>query len=279
MNRLSPLFVIMLVVPVAGGCTRWNVTEVEKKPWKLPAPRMSPSTVVLELAFVRLNPERPQETTELWREFDEQILPTELRRRLNTNGMRCGMVGSNLPPNLQRLLDNPTEALDVATQDPEKLADDVTSRQYRLQSREGVRTPIAASSNIEKLHVFVNEDGALRGETYQLAQCMFSVRTYPQGDGRVQLEVVPEIEHGQPVNRRVGQEGIWRLEFSRDRKIFDALRLEVVLSPGDVLAISATPEPLGLGQSFFVKGPQQTTMLLIRLAQTQKDELFEDPGL
>jgi hypothetical protein len=273
MNRRSLL--MMVGFASIAGCARWDFGGGEQNLLRLPTPRMSPNTVVLELTFARYNPEQSQDIGELWQEADEQVLPSDLRHRLNVNGIRCGVIGSQLPPIVQRLLDQPSDAMDPTTTNPEQLADDVTRRQHRLQSREGVRTPIAASNNVDKLDVLINEDGICRGETFKQAQCMLAVRTTPHGDGRAQLEVTPEIEHGQPRNRPVGQEGFWKFDFSRDRKTFDSLRMNVVLSPGQVLVISSNMQQVGLGHSFFDKGPQQSTMLLIRLAQTQKDELFE----
>ena len=48
--------------------------------------------------------------------------------------------------------------------------------------------------------------------------------------------------------------------------------------PGQTLILSCTPESKGLGQNFFVDtshGDPQQKLLLIRLAQTQRDDLFE----
>jgi hypothetical protein len=228
----------------------------------------------LEVAFVHIDPQLLLDGGPFWKEIDEQAVDTAVRRQLNENGLRGGVVGAQLPLEIQRLLDE-QKAPDITTADVERLADDVTMRQHRLQSRQGVRSPIVAGPVVETLHVFVNENGAVRGETFQQGQCIFALRSFPQGDGRVRLQVTPEIEHGQPRNRRVGQEGAWRLDFSRDRKSYESLCADVLLAPGQSLVMSCAAEPVGLGRSFFATQSQQYTVLLIRLAQTQKDDLFD----
>jgi hypothetical protein len=274
-RRLPALLACLLLG--GSGCASWHVPAVEKTGWSFPAQRMSSDTVVLEIAFVRVPPELAGEAEALWKEVDEQAIDTQLRRRLNGNGLRCGIVGSQLPATLQRLFDQ-QRPLDLTSSDPDAVAQDAM-RQHRLQSREGERSTVAAGPVRDDLHLFLNDDGSVRGETFSKAQCMFALRTFPKGDGRVRLEITPEIEHGEPRNRRVGQDGLWRLDFGRDRRSFETLRTEALLSPGRTLLITCTTEPVFLGTSFFARGPQDYNLLLVRLAQTQKDDLFDSASV
>jgi hypothetical protein len=53
--------------------------------------------------------------------------------------------------------------------------------------------------------------------------------------------------------------------------------MEPILSPGEILIVSGTPDVKGLGQHFFASpnaDEKSQTMLLVRLAQTQLDDLF-----
>ncbi|MBM4000749.1 MAG: hypothetical protein FJ297_14630 [Planctomycetes bacterium] len=256
-----------------GGCAKWSVEPTENKPWQWPAPRMSADTVVLEVAFLRATHEVRADVERLWSEVDEQAIDADLRRRLYVNGLRCGVVSSQLPSVVHDLLSR--QAGTVDSPDLEKQDHDLTSRQYRLQSREGHRTTIATGDNADLLNVFVSDSGAVRGETFARAQCVFGLRSFALGDGRARIELVPEIEHGEPRNRRVGSEGVWRLEFGRDRKSYDALRIDATLAPGQTFLISGLPDPIGLGGAFFAKQNQESSLLVIRVAQTQKDALFE----
>ena len=58
---------------------------------------MTPDTVVLEVAFVHLDDNASSAGAELWDEVDEQHLPIDLRRRLQANGLRTGLVEARCP--------------------------------------------------------------------------------------------------------------------------------------------------------------------------------------
>jgi len=63
----------------------------------------------------------------------------------------------------------------------------------------------------------------------------------------------------------------------RDRLPLEQLRIEAVLSPGQWLLLSTTRAAKGLGENFFIQSPSgtlQRTLLLVRVAQTQLDDLF-----
>jgi len=64
---------------------------------------------------------------------------------------------------------------------------------------------------------------------------------------------------------------------SQDRLILDRLRFEAMLSPGQSLLISTTPEIKGLGEHYFsqqASGAVDRRLLLVRFAQTQFDDIF-----
>ena len=52
--------------------------------------KAAPRTIPIEITFVRHLDDDPQLTDELWRLADEQLLPVEVRRRLNANGLGLG---------------------------------------------------------------------------------------------------------------------------------------------------------------------------------------------
>jgi len=236
---------------------------------------MSPDSVVLEIAMVHTTPILREEIGDLWSEIDEQVMSTEMRRDLYNNGLRAGIVSMQLPVGLQKLIDERQKGVDLSTPDFSQLEQQISPRHmpHRVHSRSGVRSPVTAGPIVERLHILLNEDGVTRGETFAQAQCMFGVRSYPKGDGSVRIELVPEIEFGEPRNRRIATEGMWRLDFGRDRKTFDHLRFEVTLEPGQSVLVSCGEDPIGLGRSFFSR-ENETAMLLIRVSQTQIDDLF-----
>ncbi len=107
---------------------------------------------------------------------------------------------------------------------------------------------------------------------------ILAARSFPQGDGTVRLEFMPEVHHGEPRKQWVAGEGTFHLLSGRAREVFQDLLISASLHPGETLLLSCTPDHKGLGQNFFVdvgQGDAQQKLLLIRVAQTQRDELFE----
>ena len=238
---------------------------------------MSPDTVVLEVAFVEIPSdmlEKADHDDELWKVIDEQQLPLELRRQLQDNGFRVGVAGVSLSPLLTELLKRTQSGLQVDG-DPGK----IRSLHKRIQSRSGRRSTIVATNQPRDLVALVHDAGHLRGKTHPQGQCNFELRTYPQGDGRVQLQLVPEIEFGSPQTRYAGdhERGAWLVDSGRQTSSFSHLRIESMLSPGQSLVVGCTPQRKGMGRCFFVddtSGHPVEKLLLIRLAQTQFDDLF-----
>ena len=72
--------------------------------------------------------------------------------------------------------------------------------------------------------------------------------------------------------------GVFQYVASRDQQEYKELRLSATLSPGETLAITSGQIPKGLGKVFFLDDSdagRRQLMLLIRLSQTQWDNLFD----
>jgi hypothetical protein len=260
---------------LAAGCA--SVEAQPESPSELPPARMSPDSVALEIVFVRLPASDEQAYEQIWSAADEQHFPVEARRSLAANGLRAGIVAQNLPDPLRELLDNAPHTQsqrseDVATNDVE-----INRAPRRMQCRNGQRAKILVSKTHGSLPLLVQEQGYVRGHLLDQAQCLLALKPYPQGDGRVKLDITPEVEHGELRTQWVGSEGSLMQRVGRERLVFDRLRLEGKLTPGQVLVISTTREIKGLGEHFFSEtaaGATERTLLLVRVAQTQFDDLF-----
>lgn len=259
----------------ALGCARWTTTPEE--PSKLPPAKMSPDSVVLEIAFVRLPAADKEASDTIWEEADEQHFPPELRRQLAANGLRAGILGQQLPANLRAALDAATPLQEERAEDLETNDTQASRTQRRLQCRAGHRAKIVVSKTYPSLSLLTKESGRIGGSQLSNAQCLFALKPYPLGDGRVRIDVTPEVEHGELRNQWAGQDGTLMQRIGRQRVLLDKLRAEATLSPGQVLLVSTTPDFRGIGEHFFVEqagGTAEITLLLVRVAQTQWDDLF-----
>jgi len=148
----------------------------------------------------------------------------------------------------------------------------------QLQCRPGKESKIPVTPIVEKLHLLRQVEGVVRGQTYDKAQCIVQLTANPSGDGRVRLELTPQIEHGEPRNRPVGQQGLWRIDTARDRVELEDLRMHILLAPGQTAVLTCSEQATGVGGTFFAgegTGPAERLVMLLRVAQTQHDELFE----
>ncbi|MEO8494187.1 MAG: hypothetical protein ABI614_03890 [Planctomycetota bacterium] len=254
-----------------AGCSTWSAATLTE----LPLPRMAHDSVIFEAAFVRVPPE--QQLDELWQEIDEQQLDAAARRNLTSNGIRCGVLGAQLPAKLKELAESSGSNPPV-TNSESLLSDSVTAMYRKLQSRTGERSELIVVPAIaERKVVLFHEEGHVRAETFDQGQALLVVRGYPSGDGTVRVELVPEIRHGDAKHQWAPGNGTFLHDVARKSRAFDQLRLTTVLSPGQTLLVTGTEEAKGLGGLLFSRDSGESSerlILLLRLAQTQYDDLF-----
>ena len=248
---------------------------------------MSPGSVALEIFSVRLTPTEVEQYQQLWEEVDEQSLPVDVRRRLARNGFRVGVLAGQIPTKLAHLLELRDQPVGDTTQHltPKELADPPRVTLRHLQTRMGERNEITTSGIYDQLPVLLSDSGELRGLTYSQAQGVFALKVIAQPDGRVVLDLTPEVQHDQSRQHWVGDQAMFRMETGRPKRSFDDLRITPVLYSGSILMLGCQIDRVGsLGHYFFHEpaGREeklQTKLVLIRLGQTQNDDLVSPPPL
>jgi hypothetical protein len=243
----------------------------------LPRTRLSADAIALDVAFVHLPASDAASYATIWTAADEQLFPASVRQELSANGFRIGVLSQQLPTRLRELLDIDESVLELSGEDANTPEADRRGSKRHLQVRAGRRSEILASKTYPALAALVHEDGRLHGHQLSQAQCQLALKQYPQGDGRVKIELIPEIAHGEPKTQWIGSEGSIMPRVGRERLILDRLRIESRLVPGEWLLLSATEQIRGLGEHFFsqtANGRLERTFLLIRVSQTQLDDLF-----
>ena len=186
-----------------------------------------------------------------------------------------------MPVKLAQLLeleDKPVATGEPGTIQVEDLESTPRVRRRHIQLRAGHRGEIVASGIYAELPVLMCDADGVRGRTYPKAQGKLAVKAFPEPDGRVRLELVPELYYGETRQGYVGPPTALRLEAGKDRHVFDELGIEATLSSGDMLVLGSLPSRRGsLGDHFLTQessGRQERKMLVIRLSQTQHDDLF-----
>lgn len=276
------LFASTVLVTV-GSCTTIP-PDVGKSP--LVRAQMSAGSCVLDILFARFPFGDEEANGSLWDEIDEQQFPCELRRQLASYGFRVGLVGGQMPLQLARMLelkDKPAptgESNQVRLEDMESVAQ-VVRRHLQVPAAE--RREILASGVYDELPVLEHQSGSLCGRTYPKAQGLLALEAFPEPDGRVRLELVPEVHYGDMGQHFVGDQGRLRLEVRRARRAFPDLGVSATLAAGDMLILSCLPNrPGSLGHHFFTHqcaGEPEQKLLVIRLSQTQHDDLFSPDRL
>lgn len=284
-----PTALPLTLLVVAAGCAKLRQTA------SLSPGAPAADHVALEVFFVRIPAGDQTVLGSLWSALDEQAIGLDVRRRLNSNGFLVGQVGGQLPAALTDLLQisdqAPTPSLtETAFVDLGKppLVHRKLIDVYQTDTPNRIVITGERERHARLVVLFrdeVDETAAVRGWTYTNVRGSLLTKVHPQSDGRVKLEVVPEIEYGEE-HREIapGEGGAFTYQLAQPRKTFDSLRLATVLAPGDVLVFSCQGDRAGsLGHQFFTDRQSDLLnqiVLLIRVVQTKAGDLFTDraPG-
>ncbi len=273
-GRLLAIFAIAGIV----GCSPLR----PKAHSPLQAAQMSPDSVTLDVFFVRCPLGDPVANLDLWQQIDEQQIPVETRRRLSANGFRAGVVAGQIPIALSQLLELKENSV-PASNNQAKPITEIGSEEGPMwshkQLRPHKRSEIVTSEIYPQLPVLLSGSDGVTGKTYQQAQGVLAVSAVPEKDGRVSLEVIPELHYGHEQRNFTASQGGWRIEPGRPRLAFDDMVIAATLAPGQMIVLSCLPNLEGsLGHNFLTtdsSGCLEQKLLVIRLSQTQHDELFE----
>ncbi len=281
MVRLVCCCFSLAVFAALGGCRFVNHEKLGGKSPLAPL-ETTPSQVALEVVFLRLVGPDADVDEAVWQEVDEQSLSAESRRRLAGNGFRVGIVGKRMPDELARLFENVRLADGSAATVQADPGQTVATRQWMFLDA-GQRGEIIASAVQPECHVLHVERGEVFGKTYQNGQAEFSVSIAPTDDGRSAVKLVPEVHYGAFRQRYVRGEGMFQLDTSRQKEVFDRLAIDAALSPGEIIVISSIAEKRGsLGHRFFnekIAEKRAAKILFIRWAESGQEALSPFPAL
>jgi hypothetical protein len=242
-----------------AGCSPFekpqNLTQTAQK---LPALQPPPGSMQLDMAYIEWPADDPQLGQQLWRHVD-QVGPVdaETRTRLRQNGFRVGIVGTNPPVALQRMLGLTS---DFASEPEAEQTKRFSGRKVFLVS--GGETDVQVSNLYPDCAVSLPADGPSEPRRFENAICKYRIHAFRVQDGWAKLEFTPQINHGDDQLRHaVGEEMHWQYQSGQLTESFRPQRFTIELKAGDMAVITAEDDcPATLGQLFF-RGPaalQQT---------------------
>lgn len=269
-----------------SGCGAVLTTAAVSSPQSiLKSVKNGPDVVTLEIFQVRVPADDKRFENELWQGTDEQRLGLEVRNRLVSNGFRCGVIAGAMPDALARSLNLQSKLVEGS---PERVITDqsatpkVTRRMLQIKRNDAAA--IQASELQESVDVLINSDRGLQGKSYREAQGVYSLRAEAVAGQKVKLQLTPELQFGELKNRYTGSDqGIFVVTPSRERKVFDEMKMSLDLAPGEMFLVTGVPDSAGsLGNAFHAERRGELAkqkLVLIRVVQIPDSEILADVTL
>ena len=284
--RLITAGLMTAMILFAAGCGVMLTTAAVSTPQSiLKAVRTPPDRVTVEVAQVRVPEDDKQLAAELWQAADEQRIELEIRNRLVSNGFRVGVISGIIPDALARALNLQSES--KGDENEQVITDDsaaakVTRRVMQLKRREPAS--IQCSDVHSSLNLLLNTDSGVQGKSYSEVQGVYSLRAESVPGQKVRVQLVPELQFGELRNRYAGSEqGMIMFTPSRERKVFDDMKIIATLAPGEILLITGVPDTAGsLGSAFHsrrIGDVAEQKLVMVRVVQVPDSEILADATL
>lgn len=244
---------------------------------------LPPDAVAFDAVLVSAPYEDRDLIDAFWRDVDELAVDAEMRRALNEQGFRAGLLGASIPESLSRLLTLKGRALRASLEEEVDLskndaANAPTTRSKPVKLRAGMKSYIETRDDVvPSIPILENENGALVGKSYKDARPIFSVSIEQIPDGSVRFDVTPFLRYG--TSKSVGRYQHGQLVRTQEQptKTFDYLKCSLALRPGQFFVIGASDATTSaLGRYFFGDGGDDydQKILVLRLLVTQHDGQF-----
>lgn len=181
------------------GCARWypTLTQQPAEPTKASSRDLPADHLSIQTIFLRLDDADSRSLDVLWPDLEEISIDYEQRRRLDQNGIRCGIIMGEVPTEIQKWLDR-TEA--QLRDDPlEQLGAnaDVQSYSTVMLFRSGAEKDVTVKPMRSGELVVMHHESGGGGNTYLDPALLFKMRAKLTQEGTIDVRLEPAIEHGQ----------------------------------------------------------------------------------
>ena len=232
-HGLVPMLACMLL---ATGCRLMGAAALveDDLPAAADRPQRTAQTMHVEVLFVRTDEHDAALREELWTSWTS--------RRWAPTWAADSTPTASAPASSRATCRSisPTDSPRPATRRRQATSprfDPALSRRH-LQLLPGKPSEIVSAANLPSLVVLEQQDGEVCGATYLDATPQLAIRAWPAADGRVRLEVTPEVKHGPVEKSWVGEDGMFRLETGQRRHRMDHLGIDVTVPTGGFLVVA-----------------------------------------
>jgi hypothetical protein len=224
----------------------------------------------LDVAYIEWPADDAKLGQELWQHVD-QVGPVdaETRRRLQENGFRVGVVGTNPPPALQRMIGMKS---DFALEPDAEQAKQISGSSFMVVS--GGETDVQVSNAYPSCTLNLKSGDESEPRTFFNAVCKYRIKAYRIQDGWARLEFTPQINHGDDLLRHeIGENGGWANQFGQQSEAFRPQRFTIELKTGEMAIVTVEQNADGTMGDLFFRGPAA----LRRAKEQPVDPVFGDP--
>lgn len=210
----------------------------------------------------------------IWGVADEQAVPTDVRRNLEANGLRIGVISGALPAAIEQRL-----AADEARK-PQAID--------MLQLNGEHNDVLLAQANEASL--FINIDQKILGSDYRQVKGIYRLTARHAGPGQTTLRLAPQIHHGATAQLPVAdpnpsafavQQFIYNNR--QEQETFPQLIAELTLRPNQIAVLGCRPREHSLGSFLFANaldpngdgvgsGSRMQQLVLVSVRQSRVDE-------
>ena len=258
-----------VLLSVTCGCEPLRQSQTGYQPPTLPSSRLAPDAVGLEIGIAQIDTSQTDVVKHFWRDLDQQELSLEARQRLDKHGLKAAVMSQRPPSDFEDLVNPRQVVLEELDGFQRQLylrghlkATDRMLVHDRISVRQGQPRPIPVSMAHPSLSWTIEtppslEQGPLDSQTASTTESssnvrgVFSIRTYPHGDGSVGVIVQPQIHHGDVTQRYGATASGFKFDQRQTVAVLEPLEFDVLLRPGETLVIGPTAEVTQLGHLFF----------------------------
>jgi hypothetical protein len=286
-NRIAWACAGLLILLGLLGCKSWKNDEPKSHYQPFAKTKMPTDSMALEVVLVELpSAEMHELIGSLTPMLDRQKINLDERQQWDQNGLAVGVFKSNWPGELRQALEPRTvipagmDRFELTDEQKEKLTKAPPVLLHRkMQFRSGEPRVLPISDYVEHAQWQVFSATGSSTEEGQAARGWMQVISRLSKGSSVEIQLAPQVSYG-PVQQHIGViDRTLAFQSKQTEKIYSQIPARIPLSPGDTAVVFAESDPNDLGELLFgsANNPERDTrrILLLRLIQTQHDDLFE----